>query len=118
MKLAHPFWLGAGIVSFACGTIGIALPIVPTVPFYLLAAFCFARSNQRWEQWLLDHKVWGPPIRRWRDRRAISRNAKVSAIIAMAAGAVVTWFTLGWPWAGISLAILAICGTWIWTRAE
>ncbi|MFM5929348.1 MAG: YbaN family protein [Novosphingobium sp.] len=118
MSLARPFWLCAGITAFAAGTIGILLPIMPTVPFYLLAAFCFARSNQRWEQWLLDHQVWGPPIRRWRERRAISRRAKISAVSAMAFGAIVTWFTLGWPWAGVSLAILAISGTWIWTRAE
>jgi uncharacterized protein len=118
LSLARPFWLSAGIVSFAVGTIGIPLPILPTVPFYLLAAFCFARSNQRWEQWLLDHQIWGPPIRRWRERRAISRKAKISAVAAMSVGAVVTWFTLGWPWAGLSLAILAISGTWIWTRVE
>lgn len=118
MKLARPFWLGAGIVSFALGTIGIPLPIMPTVPFYLLAAFCFARSHPAWEQRLLDHPTWGPPIRRWRESRAISRRAKVSAIGAMSVGGLVTWFTLGWPWAGISLAILAVCGTWIWTRAE
>ncbi|PLK26342.1 YbaN family protein [Novosphingobium sp. TH158] len=115
-KLAHPFWLAGGILSFAMGTIGIALPILPTVPFYLLAAFCFARSNQRWEQWLLDHQVWGPPIRRWRERRAISLAAKASAVGAMSVGAVVTWVLLGWPWAGISLAVLVIAGTWICTR--
>lgn len=118
MSLARPFWLTAGITSFAVGTVGIVLPILPTVPFYLLAAFCFARSNQKWEQWLLDHAIWGPPIRRWRERGAISRKAKISAVTAMSVGAVVTWFTLGWPWVGISLLVLVIAGSWIWSRPD
>jgi uncharacterized protein len=111
-------WLGAGLTSVALGAIGAFLPIMPTVPFLLLAAFCFARSNPAWEQRLLDHPSYGPPLRRWRERKAISRRAKVSAIGAMSVGAVVTWFTLGWPWVGVSLAILAISGSWIWTRNE
>ena len=102
----------------ALGAIGVALPIMPTVPFLLLAAFCFAKSNPAWEQRLLEHPTYGHSLRQWRERKAISRRAKVSAIAAMSVGAVVTWFTLGWPWAGISLAILAISGSWIWTRNE
>ncbi|MEQ1641494.1 MAG: YbaN family protein, partial [Novosphingobium sp.] len=92
--------------------------IVPTVPFLLLAAFCFARSNPEWEQRLLDHPQYGASLRDWRTRKAISRRAKVTAIGAMSVGAAVTWLTLGWPWVGLSLAILAICGGWIWTRNE
>jgi uncharacterized membrane protein YbaN (DUF454 family) len=102
----------------ALGVVGAFLPILPTVPFLLLAAFCFARSNPAWEQRLLDHPTYGPSLRQWRERRAISRPAKVSAIGAMSVGAVVTWFTLGWPWVLVSLAILTLSGTWIWTRNE
>ena len=111
-------YLGAGIVSFVLAMIGIVLPIMPTVPFLLLSAFCFARSNPKWEQQLLDHPRYGPPLRQWRERRAISRKAKVSAVLAMSAGAVITWITIGWPWVLISVAVLLIAGTWIWTRAE
>ena len=53
-----------------------------------------------------------------RDRRAIPRRAKVSAVLAMSAGVGFTWFTVGWPWVLISLAVLAIAGTWICTRNE
>ena len=116
--MARSLYLAAGLVALALGIIGIALPIMPTVPFLLLAAFCFARSNPAWEQRLLDHPKYGPPLREWRDRRAISRKAKVAATLAMSVGGMVTWFTLGWPWVGISLAILIIAGSWIWTRNE
>ncbi len=116
--MTRPFYLIGGLIALALGVIGIALPIMPTVPFLLLAAFCFARSNPAWEQRLLDHPKYGPPLREWRERRAISRRAKIAAITAMSVGGVVTWFTLGWPWVGVSIGILVICGSWIWTRAE
>ena len=115
---ARHLWLGAGLTAFAAGTVGIVLPVLPTVPFYLLAAFCFARSRPEWSDRLHGHPRWGPPLRQWRDRRAISRRAKVSALVAMAVGVAVTWFALGWPWVLVPLGVMAITGTWIWTRAE
>jgi uncharacterized protein len=111
-------WLAGGLTAVGLGIIGVALPIMPTVPFLLLAAFCFARSNPAWEQRLLDHPTYGHSLRQWRERKAISRRAKVSAIIAMSVGAAVTWFTLGPPYIWVSLAILVISGSWIWTRNE
>lgn len=116
--VTRPFWLAGGILSFAVGTVGIALPILPTVPFYLLAAFCFSRSHPAWAERLHNHPHYGKHLREWRDRRAISRKGKLSAIAAMSAGVLFTAFTVGFPWALISLGVLAICGPWIWTRNE
>ena len=114
----RPVYLVGGILSVILGAIGAVLPIVPTVPFLLLAVFCFARSNRKWEQRILDHPSYGPQIRAWQERRAISRKAKLAAIVAMSAGVVFTALTLGFPWAWISVAILVIAGSWIATRAE
>ncbi len=114
----RPLYLAAGIICVGFGAVGAVLPIMPTVPFLLLAAFCFARSNPAFEKRILDHPVWGPQVHDWRDRRAISRRSKLMAIGAMSVGAVFTWFTLGEPWVYVSLAILAISGTWIATRNE
>ena len=114
----RPLYLAAGLLCVGLGGIGVLLPIMPTVPFLLLAAFCFARSRPEWERRLLHHPHWGPSLRNWRERGAITRRAKLSAVLAMAAGAVFTWFTLGWPWVLISLAVLATAGAWIWTRPE
>ena len=116
--LARPLYLAGGIIAMALAAIGVALPIMPTVPFLLLAAFCFARSQPEWAQRLYSHPTYGQSLRDWRDRRAIGRKAKVSAIIAMRLGAAFTWYTLGFPWVWISVAVLATAGTWIWTRAE
>ncbi|MCR2833113.1 YbaN family protein [Parerythrobacter lacustris] len=111
-------YLAGGIIAVGLGAIGAALPILPTVPFLLLAVFCFARSNPEWERRILDHPQWGPQVRDWTERRAISRRAKTMAIGAMTVGAVVTWYTLGHPWYWISVAVLVVAGSWIATRNE
>lgn len=116
--MVRPLYLATGITSVGLGIVGAFLPIIPTVPFLLLAAFCFARSNPAWEQRLLDHPQYGPSLRDWRTRRAISRRAKIAAVVAMSAGVGFTWLTVGWPWVSISIAVLVICGSWIWTRNE
>ena len=116
--MARPIYLVCGLLALGMGLIGIALPILPTVPFLLLAAFCFARSQPAWEQRLLDHPRYGAALRDWRERQAIRRPAKVAALGAMSAGVVFTGLTIGFPWVLVSIAVLTICGSWIWTRAE
>lgn len=118
MGLPRLAYRALGLASVGLGLVGIVLPLLPTVPFFVLAAFCFARSHPEWEQRLLDHPRYGPPLRDWRERRAISRTAKLAAIGAMTAGAIFTWATIGWPWVLVSLAVLVTAGPWIWTRAE
>jgi uncharacterized membrane protein YbaN (DUF454 family) len=118
VSLARPLWLAGGLVSVALGAVGVFLPILPTVPFLLLAAFCFARSNPAWEQRLLDHPRFGAPLRQWRERRAISRRAKLSALVALAVSALLGLVALPMPWAALPAAVAIITGTWIWTRAE
>jgi uncharacterized membrane protein YbaN (DUF454 family) len=107
-----------GYLALALGAIGAFLPIMPTVPFLLLAVYFFARSSPELEKKILDHPHWGPQVKDWRERRAISRRAKTMAIGAMATGAVVTWYMLGEPYYWISIAILVVAGSWIATRNE
>ncbi|MCV0386141.1 MAG: YbaN family protein [Nitrobacter sp.] len=107
-----------GMLCVGLGAVGAVLPIMPTVPFLLLAVYFFARSNPELERRILDHPHWGPQVRDWRERRAISRRSKTIAIVAMASGAVFTYFTLGHPWYWVSVAILVIAGGWIATRNE
>ncbi len=116
--MGRTIYLICGLIALGFGIVGIALPLLPTVPFLLLAAFCFARSRPEWADRLHAHPQYGKPLREWRDRRAISRKAKVSALAAMSVGVGFTWFTIGWPWVMVSIAVLVISGSWIWTRAE
>jgi len=111
-------YFASGLLFTGLGALGAFLPLLPTVPFLLLAVFCFARSNKEWEQRILDHPKWGPMVSDWRERKAIPRRAKIVSIATIAAGVGVTWFTLGHPWVWISVAVLAISGSWIATRNE
>ena len=62
------------------GFIGLLLPIVPTTPFILVSVWFFARSSKKLENWLINHKIFGKNIRNWKEKGAISKNAKLSAI--------------------------------------
>ncbi len=116
--LARRLWLGAGWTSVGLGAIGVALPIMPTVPFLILAAFCFSKSSPALERRLLDHRHFGPAIRGWRERGAIGRKGKWAATGAFAASIVFGALTLGWPWVLIPPGIAVICLVWLWTRPE
>ncbi len=111
-------YLVAGFISLALGALGIALPLLPTVPFMILAAFCFARSSPALEARLLDHRHFGPHIRRWRDKGAISRRGKQAGLTAFAFSAALAPFLVPFPWFLIPVAAALIGGTWIWSRPE
>jgi uncharacterized protein len=116
--MRRTLWTGAGLLFVGVGAVGAVLPLLPTVPFLLLALFCFARGNPAWEARLLGHPKWGPMLIEWRTRRAIPRRAKWAALGTMALSVGVTEVLAGWPWVLIPLAVMAISGSWIWTRAE
>ncbi|MBO9452415.1 YbaN family protein [Tropicibacter sp. R16_0] len=79
------FWLVLGVLCVALAMIGVVLPLLPTVPFLLLAAFCFARSSERLHNWLLSHQVFGPMIDDWNTSGAIRPAAKKAATFSVAA---------------------------------
>lgn len=94
------------------------LPLLPTVPFVILAAFFFARSSPALERRLLDHPAFGHHIRLWRERGAISRRGKVAATVAFAVSVVAALIFSRPPWSLVPLAAALISGTWIWRRPE
>ena len=74
--ICKAFFVVLGCISLALGTIGIALPILPTVPFYLLTAFCFANSSQRLHDWFVHTTVYKKYIGSYFRRRGMTRKAK------------------------------------------
>ncbi|WP_151719963.1 YbaN family protein [Gemmobacter serpentinus] len=116
MKLV---WLILGCLAVAVGVIGVFLPLLPTTPFMILAAACFAKSSDRLHGWLMGHRVFGPMIRDWRAHRAIPRRGKRAALIAMGLAFLLS-VALGVAWWALLLQalVLVTMGSWIWTRAE
>lgn len=78
-------WATLGLLCVALAMIGVALPLLPTVPFLLLAAFCFARSSSRLHNWLMSHRTFGPLILDWQTSGAIRPAAKKAATLSVAA---------------------------------
>jgi len=111
-------WFALGWVMVALGLIGAILPVMPTTIFLILASACFSHSSPRFEAWLLDHRWFGASIRRWRERGAIPRRAKILAITSMAGGYAVLLFTahpVWWIDLIVGVALIA-CALFIATR--
>ncbi|HEV2747164.1 MAG TPA: YbaN family protein [Allosphingosinicella sp.] len=111
-------YLGLGFASVAVGALGVVLPLLPTVPFMLLAAFFFARSSPRLEAWIVDHPRFGPHVKAWRERGAIGPAGKRAALVAFAISAVLGLVLLPIPWLLAPIAAALVGGSWIATRPE
>ncbi len=79
-----PVLTGLGMLCLGLAGMGVFLPLLPTTPFLLVAAACFARSSPRFHARLLDSRLFGPLIRNWEENRAISITTKLTAIAAIA----------------------------------
>ncbi len=99
-------FLGAGFLSLGLGILGVFLPVLPTTPFVLLAAACFARSSERFYRWLMEHRAFGPLVREWRAYRSIPYRTKLVAIALMAASltaSIVFFVRPAWLQAALAL---------------
>lgn len=101
-RISRPLWIVAGTLSLAIGAVGVILPLLPTTPFVILAAFCYARGSQRLHDWLVNHPRFGPGLENWRRHGAISPTAKKMALAAMVLALGVTLV------AGFSSTVLAL----------
>lgn len=114
--MKKPVYRTLGLLSVAMGVAGAILPILPTTPFLLLAAYFFARSHPEWEARLLAHPRAGPSIRAWRDHGAIPLGAKRFATLLLAISVVGGWLTLPEQWVFLPPVIGVVVLTWMWSR--
>jgi uncharacterized membrane protein YbaN (DUF454 family) len=86
--------VGAGTGFVGLGVVGIVVPGLPTTPFLLLAAACYARSSNRFYQWLVSNRIFGPSIRQWRETHSIPRKSKYWALgfTLLSFGATIIFF--------------------------
>lgn len=113
-------WRVLAVLALGLAILGAILPVMPTVPFLLLAAWAAGRGSPRFERWLLEHRVFGPPIVRWREHRSVSRRAKWTASGLMLLSAVSVQFFNQIP-APLRMLVpigLAAAALWLWLRPE
>lgn len=110
-------WLLAGLVSVAIGAVGVVLPLLPTTPFLLVAAFAFARSSTRLDNWLRQHRTFGPLIDNWHREGSIDRKTKQIALLVILLTPVITWLVGVRPWIIVSqIVVLSASAAFILTR--
>ncbi|MGB4204358.1 MAG: YbaN family protein [Bacteroidales bacterium] len=99
----------AGSLSVALGVLGMLLPVLPTTPFLLLAAWFYIRSSDRFYYWLINHKIWGKYLRGYLAGEGIPKRIKVWAIILLWATILSTvFFALEKNWLKILLIAIAV----------
>jgi uncharacterized membrane protein YbaN (DUF454 family) len=108
-------WSALGLTFVGLGAVGVVVPGLPTTPFLLLAAACFARGSARLERWLLADPLFGPLIKEFRENRAVPLRAKALALVLM-------WACVGYALgpglpegavvARVVVALAALLGTW------
>ena len=79
-RVARLLWTALGVVTFALGTVGTVLPILPTVPFYLAALFCFAKGSQRLHDWFVGTNLYHKHLEDFVDHRGMTMRTKLSII--------------------------------------
>lgn len=114
----HPYlvrwlWLIAGWFFLLLGVIGAFLPVMPTVPFVLLAAACFTRGSKKLHRWLRHHPRFGAQLRDWEDKRCIPRRARNIGLLMMWTSISVTALMLyhRLPWLSWLMLIMAAAVT-------
>ena len=109
-----------GCLMVVIGAIGVALPLLPTTPFLLIAAACFARSSPRLEAWLLSHRRFGPLLAAWRERGAIQRSGKLLSTVGMAFG-FYAFYRGSQPGPLLMVIVAAVfvsIGIYVWSRPD
>ncbi len=98
-----------GILVTAIGAVGAFLPVLPTTPFLLIAAACFARSNPAYYERLLENRMFGPYLKRWRHDRTVPREAKWKAYGLVVVGIAISIAFLDAVWLRWTLVVVAAC---------
>ena len=84
-RLCHGLWAAGGFLFFALGMVGVVLPILPTTPFILVAAFCFARSSDRLNSWFKGTKVYKMVLEGYMTKRSMTLRAKLTILVPVTA---------------------------------
>ncbi|MGB0467046.1 MAG: YbaN family protein [Pontibacterium sp.] len=116
--MARVMYLILGLICLLAGFIGIFLPLLPTTPFVLLAAYCFSRSSERLHQKLLSHRIFGPIVDEWEQHGVIPLKVKCFSSTMML---VMVSYPLIYrdfsPWLKMAVvAVVLVALFYVWSR--
>ncbi len=93
-------WVAAGSISLGLAVLGIPLPLLPTTPFLLLSAYCYARSSERFYYWLINHRIFGKHITNYQEHRGTTAGVKKGALLLL-------WLSIGFS------AFFVVSALWV-----
>ncbi len=116
--MTRPLYISLGLASLVLGVIGIFLPLLPTTPFIILAAFFFSKSSKKLHRWLRQHSVFGGPLRDWENNKVIKTKYKIIATVMVAAGLIypIFFLSLATHVKAIAVGSVLIVFTYLWSR--
>jgi len=99
LSIKKYFLIALGSVALVLGIIGIFLPVLPTTPFLILAAFCYMRSSKRLYNWLINHRIFGAYIYNYMTYKAVTKSTKIGSLLFL--------------WLSISISMLIISNIYV-----
>ena len=118
MATIHPvkkvLWTTVGLVSLGMAYIGVVTPGIPYSPFVVFAAYCFSKGSERLHKWIYNHKLFGPFLTNWSEKRVFPLKMKFFMLAMMTTSLIIMSFTVpvkGVVYTGIFMCIVA---TWAW----
>jgi len=106
-RLTPHVLLACGWIALGLAVVGIVLPVLPTVPFVLLAAACFLRGSERWHTWLVSHPVFGPHLSDYLAGLGLKPRTKVVALITLWASVLLSVVALV-PWLAFDVLLVLV----------
>lgn len=114
-KLKKAFWVSLGFIFLGIAYIGVITPGIPWSTPTVVAAFCFAKGSERWHNWIMNHRLFGPFLRNWSEKRVFPTKGKWAMVITMDVSLIILWFTTqNWKLVlGLGL-MMALVAVWAW----
>lgn len=118
-KIKKALWVSLGFVFLVIAYIGVVTPGIPWSTPTVIAAYCFAKGSGRWHNWIMNHKLFGPFLRNWSEKRVFPKYGKWAMFVTMDISLVIIWFTT-YNWkltAGIGIMMMLVA-IWAWRYPE
>ena len=113
MNIKKTAWIVLGFICLGIAYIGIVTPGIPWSTPTVGAAFCFAKGSDRWHQWIMNHKWFGPFLVNWSEKRIFPTRAKWAMVLTMDSSLIILWFTThNWKLVAGTAVVMALVAIW------